>query len=128
MMILRSKEEEINSKKNLSIEVCDNLTTRLHPSQKREIKLGALIAIRNFIKESRIEDPILYNFLIDTIADPDKKVKDFVLKIIKEVSNQEMYQILHEKQIELSGELRKEVTNLLKSIKNKFNSSMLLNT
>ena len=118
----------MNLNNNLSIEVCENFTVRLNPNQKREIKFGALIAIRNFIKESKIEDPILYNFLTDTISDPDETVKDFAFKIIGEVSNQEITKILEDKQTEAKGELKKEITNLLKFVKSKAKKAALLNS
>ena len=112
----------------LSIEVCENFTIRLNPNQKRKIKLGALIAIRNFITESEIKDPILYNFLTDTISDPDERVKNLAFKIIKEVSNPEITKILEEKQIEAQGELKKEIANLLKFVKGKAKKTALLNS
>ena len=81
-----SKEEKlIDLRKKLSIELCDNFTHRLNPAQTCEVKLGAIIAIKNFIKESQIDDPILLSFLVDTIVDPDKKIRDMVVKVIKDV-------------------------------------------
>ena len=94
MAAISEKEELINLRKRLSIELCDNFTKRLNPSQKKEIKIGALIAIRNFIKNSKIDDPILYSFLVDTISDPDKDIRELVKEIIKEVENPEITELL----------------------------------
>lgn len=94
MAAISEKEELINLRKRLSIELCDNFTKRLNPLQKKEIKIGALIAIRNFIKNSKIDDPILYSFLVDTISDPDKDIRELVKEIIKEVENPEITELL----------------------------------
>ena len=115
-MTTTSKKQMANDlRKILSIELCDNFTTRLHPDQKREIKLGAIIAIKNLIKESNINDPILYSFLVDSITDPDQTVQSKVLKVIKEVINTEIAELLEIKLKELSGELKKEAKKLLRS-------------
>ena len=93
--------------------MCDNFTQRLHPSQNREVKIGAIIAIRNFIKETHINDSILYNFLVDTIADPDKKVRELVFKVVKEVANHEIVELIEIKLKELNGDFKTEINKLL---------------
>ena len=85
MSTTKIEEKIAEHRKKLSLEVCDNFVSRLNPAQSKEIKIGAIIAIRNFIKESHLDDPILLSFLIDTMSDPDKEVKEFVAKIIEEV-------------------------------------------
>ena len=109
------KQKTTDLRKRFSIEMCDNFTQRLDPSQSREIKLGALIAIRNFIKEARINDPILFSFLVDTIADPDKKVRDMVFKVVREVVNHEIVELIEIKLKELNGEFKKEIETGLTS-------------
>ena len=89
--------------------MCDNFTQRLASSQNREVKLGAIIAIRNFIKEAHINDSILFNFLVDTIADSDKKVRDLVFKVVREVANHEIIELIEIKLKELNGEFKKDV-------------------
>lgn len=86
--------------------MCDNFTQRLHPLQSREVKLGAIIAIRNFIKETHINDSILFNFLVDAIADPDKQVRDLVFKVVREVANHEIVELIEVKLKELNGEFK----------------------
>ena len=100
-------------RKKFSIEMCDNFTQRLDPSQSREVKLGAIIAIRNFIKEGRINDSILFSFLVDAIADPDKKVRDLVFKVVREVANHEIVELIEIKLKELNGDFKTEVNKLL---------------
>ncbi len=107
------KQKDNNSRKLFSIEMCDNFTQRLSPSQSREIKLGAIIAIRNFIKESHIHDSILFSFLVDAIADPDKTVRDMVFKVVREVANHEIVELIEIKLKELNGDFKKEVNKLL---------------
>ena len=101
-------------REQLSIELCDNFTKRLDPRQTKEIKIGALIAIRNFIKESLVNDPIIYSFLVDTMLDPDKEVRRYVVSIIKEVINPEIKELLEIKLVETSGEIKTEINNLLR--------------
>ena len=108
-----TKQKTTDLRKRFSIEMCDNFTQRLAPSQSREIKLGAIIAIRNFIKESHINDSILFNFLVDTIADPDKKVRDLVFKVVREIANHEIVELIEIKLKELNGDFKKEVNKLL---------------
>ena len=93
--------------------MCDNFTQRLDPSQSRKIKLGAVIAIRNFIKEAHINDSILFSFLVDSIADPDEKVRDLVFKIVREIANHEIVELIEIKLKELNGDFKKEVNKLL---------------
>ena len=104
---IKQKSEDL--RKRFSIEMCDNFTQRLAPSQSREIKLGAIIAIRNFIKEAHINDSILFSFLVDAIADSDKKVRDLVFKVVREVANHEIVELIELKLKELNGEFKKDV-------------------
>ena len=85
--MLGSNEKEIHSdlRKKLSIELCNNFVKRLNPMQDRETKLGALIAIKNLIKESHIYDPFLFSYLVDTMTDPDKEIRDMTKRVIKDV-------------------------------------------
>ena len=108
---IKQKTEDL--RKKFSIEMCDNFTQRLDPSQSREIKLGAVIAIRNFIKEAHINDSILFSFLVDSIADPDEKVRDLVFKVVREVANHEIVELIEIKLKELNGDFKKEVNKLL---------------
>ena len=111
----KQKIEEI--RKRLSIEICDNFTKRLNPKQKNEIKMGALIAIRNFIKNSKIDDPILYSFLVDAITDNDKEIRDLVIKIIKEVVNPAIIELLEIKLNEITtNKIKGEIKNLLREL------------
>jgi len=96
-----TKQKSTDLRKRFSIEMCDNFTQRLHPLQSREVKLGAIIALRNFIKETHINDSILFNFLVDAIADPDKKVRDLVFKVVREVANHEIVELIEVKLKEL---------------------------
>lgn len=107
------KQKNTDLRKKFSIDMCDNFTQRLAPHQSREVKLGALIAIRNFIKETHINDSILYSFLVDSIADPDKTVRDLVFKIVREVANHEIVELIEIKLKELNGEFKTEVSKLL---------------
>ena len=107
------KQKTTDLRKRFSIELCDNFTQRLDSSQSREVKLSAIIAIRNFIKESHINDSILFSFLVDSIADPDKKVRDLVFKVVREVANHEIVELIELKLKELNGEFKKEVNKLL---------------
>ena len=109
-------------RKRLSIELCDNFTKRLNPAQNKETKIGALIAIKNFIKESKIDDPILLSFLADTISDPDNEVRTYVIKTIKEIANngfikKEAVELLEIKMKEVSDEIQEEIIDLLKILK-----------
>ena len=113
-MTTKTQEQKIvELRKKLSIELCDNFTKRLNPSQTHEVKLGAIIAIRNFIKEGHINDSILFSFLVDAIADPDKKVRDLVFKVVREVANHEIVELIEIKLKELNGEFKTEVDKLL---------------
>ena len=103
------KQKATDLRKRFSIEMCDNFTQRLNLSQNREVKLGAIIAIRNFIKETHINDSILFNFLVDAIADPDKKVRDLVFKVVREVANHEIVELIEIKLKELNGDFKTEV-------------------
>ena len=113
-----TSEQKLNeTRKKLSIELCDNFTTRLDPAQSNDIKLAAIIAIGNFIKESKIDDPILFSFLVDPIVDPDKEVRDLVIRIIKKVVNPDIVELLEIKLQELNGEIKTEIKNLLQALK-----------
>lgn len=101
MTATTERQKETDIRKQLSIDLCDNFTKRLNPAQKKETKIGAIIAIRNFVKESDVHDPILFSFLIDTICDPDKEVRELVVKVIKEIANQEIIELLQIKSQEM---------------------------
>lgn len=105
----------------LSIELCENFRKRLDLNQKKEIKICALIAIRNLIKNTKINDPIIYSFLIDTIADPDKEIREWVMKIIKDITRskellKEIKELLEIKLHEVSNEAKIRITSLLRNI------------
>jgi len=117
MTIISEKQKITELRKKLSIELCENFTKRLNTQEKKEIKIGAIIAIRNFIKESKIDDPIIYSFLVDTITDPDKEVRDWVSKVIKEVKNLEILELLELKLKEkINEEIKKEIMTLAVSL------------
>ena len=123
MTVISEKQKEEEIRKRLSIEVCDNFIKRLNPLQKKEIKMGALIAIKNLIKESTINDPILYSFLVDTIVDPDKEVRNTVVKVIKDVGVDlyicpQIIELLEIKLKEATSEIKKEIDTLLHKLKN----------
>lgn len=104
-------KEEIDVRKKISIELCENLVYRLTPGQKKEIKFGALIAIKNLIKESKINDPILENCLVDAIT--DEEIKDMVTRIIKEVANPHIIELL---EIKFEETKLKYLANLIKQL------------
>lgn len=112
-MVITQEEKITEIRKSLSIELCDNFIKRLHPEQKKEIKIGAIIAIKNLIKESKIDDPILINCLVDTITDQDKEVRKWVIRTIKEVPNPLITELLQTKLLE--KEIRKEIKNDIKT-------------
>ncbi len=115
-MSLASEEKLKELREKLSIELCDNFISRLNPAQQKETKLGALIALRNFIKESKINDPIIFSFLVDAIIDPDKEIKTMVTRIVKEVKNAEIIELLQLKLNEVDPELKKEISSFIKSL------------
>ena len=94
--ISEQKKEDV--RKQISIELCENLIYRLHPAQKKETKIGALIALKNLIKETKINDPLIYNPLIDATRDPDNEIKTLATKIIEEIKNKEINELLLELQ------------------------------
>ena len=108
------KENIVDIRKRLSIELCDNFTRRLNQAQSKEIKIDALISIRNLIKETQISDPIIYSLLVDTIIDPDKEIRDWVFKITKEVVNKEIIELLEIKLLEVTGGIKNEIEELIK--------------
>lgn len=117
-MTISEKQKIANLRKQLSVELCDNFIRRLNPSQTKGTKLGAIIAIRNFIKESKIDDPILLSCLVDTITDPDVEVRQLVNKVIKDVIadpaiHQEITELLEIKLKEVNNEIKKEISELL---------------
>ena len=118
-MVITSEKKVDDLRKNLSIELCDNFIHRLNPEQTKEVKIGALIAIRNLIKESNIYDPFLYSYLVDTLTDLDKEVRKIVIKVIKEVSNSEIIELMEIKLQESKNEIKTEISNLLKSLRTK---------
>ena len=115
-MTILSEEKLKEVRQKLSIELCDNFICRLNPAQKKETKTGALIAIRNLVKESHINDPIVFSFLVDTIVDPDKEIRNIVIKVIKEITNPEIIELLQIKLKEGNNEVKKEIMELLKSL------------
>lgn len=116
-MSLKKEEQTIDIRKRLSIEICNNFVKRLNPLQSKEIKIGALIAIKNLIKESNINDPFLYSYLVDTITDPEKETRNYVIKIIKEITNPEIVELLEMKVNDSSIEIKKEIKKLLQELK-----------
>lgn len=118
IMAIKTQEEKTQElRKRLSIELCDNFIKRLNPNQSYDIKVGALIAIKNLIKESQISDPFLFSYLVDTIADPDKNIRDIVSVIIKEVANTEIIELLELKLNEITNdEIKKGIASLLKDL------------
>lgn len=115
---MATTKESIDIRKRLSIELCNNFIKRLNLHQSKETKIGAIIAIKNFIKESQIDDPFLFSYLVDTILDPDKEVKHMVIKVIKDVSTvsgakKEITELLEIKSQESNGEIKKEIAELL---------------
>ncbi len=117
MPTTKEKQAQTDIRKQLSIELCNNFIERLNPAQTKEIKIGAVIAIRNFIKESKFDDPFLFSYLVDTISDPDKEVREAVVKVIKEIKNLEIVELLEIKIQEANSELKTEIKNLLQAIK-----------
>ena len=113
-MTIISEEKLKEVRQKLSIELCDNFICRLNPAQKKGTKTGAIIAIRNLIKESQINDPIIYSFLVDTIVDPGKEIRTLVIKVIKEIVNPEIIELLQIKLKEANNEVKKEINELLK--------------
>lgn len=107
------KQEPKELRKKFSIELCQSFISRLDPSQSQDIKINAIIAIKNYINESKIADPILYSFLVDSIVDPDKKIRDFVIRVIKEVANPEIIELLEIKEKEINGEFKEEIRKIL---------------
>ena len=105
--------ENTEIRKKISIELCEDLTKRLNHSEKKEIKIGALIAIKNLILETKIEDPILDNCLADTITDNDPQVRHFVLRVIKEAKISHVLELLKIKYNELSPDIKLEISNLI---------------
>lgn len=116
MSLITEKQKEIELRKKLSIELCDNFTKRLNPLQSKEIKIGAIIAIRNLIKEAKIDDPILISFLLDTITDPDREIKEIIIKVIKEIANPQITKLLEHKLHELPDDVKNEIQELLNTI------------
>lgn len=117
MTTISEKQKVTEFRKKLSIELCENFTKRLNPQEKKEVKIGAIIAIRNLIKESKINDPIIYSFLVDTIIDPDNEVRNWVSKVIKDVKNPEIIELLELKLKENinNEEVRREIRELIKN-------------
>ena len=117
MSTIKEKQTLTDTRKQLSIELCNNFIRRLNPNQSKEIKIGAIIAIRNFIKESKIDDPFLFSYLVDTMSDSDIEVRDTVTKVIKEVVNSEIIELLEIKIQEANSEIKTEIKNLLQALK-----------
>lgn len=122
MSFTLDKKESIELRKKLSLDICDNFIRRLKPYQSRETKLGALIAIRNLVKESKISDPILHSFLIDSITDADSEIVDMVNTITKEIIEDpivktDIIELLNLKSKEVgSTKIKKDVEKLLEQV------------
>ena len=106
-------KEDTNTRKKISVELCENLIYRLSPSQTKETKLGALIGIKNLIKETKITDPILDSCLVDIITDEDKNIREMVKRIIKEVKNPHIVELLELKINEVDDTIKKDIKELL---------------
>ena len=106
-------KEDINTRKKISIGLCENLIYRLNSSQLKETKLGALIGIKNLIKETKIADPILDNCLVDAITDKDKDIREMVKRIIKEVKNPHIVELLEIKMNEADDNIKKDIKELV---------------
>lgn len=114
MLILTQEQKTNELRKKLSIELCNNFIKRLNQAQSKEVKIGAIIAIRNFIKNSKIDDPFLFSYLVDTIVDRDREVRSWVIRVIKEIVNPEIIELLEIKLKETNNkEIKKEILELL---------------
>lgn len=122
MSFALDKKESIELRKKLSLDICDNFIRRLKSYQSKETKLGALIAIRNLIKESKISDPILHSFLIDSITDPNSEIVTMVITITKEIIvdplvKTDIIELLNLKSKEaISTKVKKDIEKLLEQI------------
>lgn len=116
MQTSTNNKKEIDQRKKLSIELCENFTRRLNPLQSKELKIGALIAIKNFIKETKINDDILLSFLVDAIVDTDSEIRELVSKIIKEVKSNQIIELLEIKLNEANSQIKEEIQDLLKAM------------
>ena len=115
MTFILDKKESKELRKKLSIELCDTFILRLKPYQAKKTKIGALIAIKNFIKESNLNDQIIYSCLVDSVLDEDKEITDMVLKILKEVINSDLEELLEMKLSEVKdSKIKAEIKKLLK--------------
>lgn len=106
-------KEDIPIRKKISIELCENLIYRLNSLQTKETKLSVLIGIKNLIKETKITDPILDNCLVDAITDEDKDIRIVVQKIIKEIKNPRIIELLKIKINEVNNDIKTEIKGLL---------------
>lgn len=118
MATITEKQKDIDIRKRLSIELLDNFMRRLNPAQKYETKIAAIIAIRNFVIESKMDDPMLLNHLVDAIVDPDESIREILIKVIKEIIHEpnvkkEIIELLEIKQKEATLEINKEITTLI---------------
>ena len=117
MALVSQNQKDFNFRQRLSIELCNNFIKRLNPLQSKETKIGAVIAIKNLIRQSKINDSFLFSYLVDTLTDPDKEVRNIVIKVIKEVANTEIIELLEVKLNELNrSETKNEVKTLLKAL------------
>ena len=120
MPSISEKQKTTELRKKISIELCDNFIRRLNPAQKQETKIGALIAIRNLIKESKIDDSILLSCLVDTISDPNSEIRDMVIKVINDVKDhpnvsKEITELLEIKLKEVNdSQIKSEIRELMK--------------
>lgn len=98
---------------NLTIEFYESLTNRLDHEQNINVKLGALIAVKNLILYTQLHDHILYGLLIDSISDPEKEVQELAIKIINKVFNPEVKELLYIKLIESNESTHEIITQIL---------------
>lgn len=110
-----TKTKTKDFREEISIEFCQDLIYRLKFNQSQTTKLGALIAIKNLVQETKVEDQIIFSTLVDALADPDKKIRELASKIIKEIKNSAIVELLETKKNEVSKDIEKEITTLLKS-------------
>lgn len=105
-------------REKISIELCENFISRLKQEESPEIKLSALIALKNLIKYSQISDPILENCLIDTLTDQDKEIRKFTKDVIRDICSPNIIELLELKLTETSGDIKVELSNFFKELQN----------